>query len=94
MNLNGKTRNDLCKDLGFRYTTVTGWLAGQKYPRIDKIEMMASYFGITKADLVERRDYSTAPKDPMDVEIVERLGQMTQEQKKAFLDMLRSFEQK
>lgn len=94
MNLNGKTRNDLCNDLGFRYTTVTGWLTGQKYPRIDKIEMMANYFGITKANLVEQRDYATAPRDSLEVEIVERLGKMTQDQKKAFLEMLRSFEQK
>lgn len=55
MNLNNKTRNDLCRDLGFKYTTLTGWLTAEKYPRIDKIEMMANYFGITKADLVEER---------------------------------------
>ena len=55
MNINNKTRNDLCHDLGFKYTTLTGWLTAEKYPRIDKIEMMANYFGITKADLVEER---------------------------------------
>ena len=55
MNLNNKTRNDLCHDLGFKYTTLTGWLTAEKYPRIDQIEMMANYFGITKADLVEER---------------------------------------
>ncbi len=55
MNINNKTRNDLCRDLGFKYTTLTGWLTAEKYPRIDKIEMMANYFGITKADLVEER---------------------------------------
>lgn len=53
MELNGKTRLDLCNDLGFKYTTLTDWLNGNTYPRIDKIEMLANYFGITKADLVE-----------------------------------------
>ena len=56
MNINGKTRNDLCRDLEFKYTTVTGWLTGEKYPRIDKIELMANYFGVSKSDLVEKRD--------------------------------------
>ena len=37
MNLNNKTRNDLCHDLGFKYTTLTGWLTAEKYPRIDKV---------------------------------------------------------
>lgn len=47
-------RKDLCEALGFKYSTVTDWLNAEKYPRIDKIEMMANYFRISKADLVER----------------------------------------
>ena len=31
----------------------TDWVKGNSYPRIDKIELMANYFGISKADLVE-----------------------------------------
>ena len=55
MSLHNKTRNDICKDLGIKYTTLTGWITAEKYPRIDKIEMLANYFGISKADLVEKR---------------------------------------
>lgn len=49
----GIDRNKLCADLDFKYTTVTGWLNAEKYPRIDKIEILAHYFGIKKSDLVE-----------------------------------------
>lgn len=49
----GKTRLQVCEDLGFKYTTFTDWVNGNTYPRIDKIEMMANYFGVSKADLVE-----------------------------------------
>lgn len=48
-----KSRNDMCEALGVKYTTFTDWVKGNSYPRIDKIELMANYFGITKADLVE-----------------------------------------
>ncbi len=48
-----KTRKDMCAALGVKYTTFTDWVKGNSYPRIDKIELMANYFGITKADLVE-----------------------------------------
>jgi transcriptional regulator with XRE-family HTH domain len=58
MESNGKTRIDVCHDLGFAYSTFTDWLNAKKYPRIDKIEMMANYFHISKSDLVE--DRSTA----------------------------------
>lgn len=61
LDLNGKERNDLCRDLGFKYTTVSNWLQGVKYPRIDKIEIMARYFGVSKADLVEKRTENSPP---------------------------------
>ena len=48
-----KTRQDMCNALGVKYTTFTDWVKGNSYPRIDKIELMANYFGISKADLVE-----------------------------------------
>lgn len=53
METHGKDRNDVCKDLGFKYTTFTDWINAKTYPRIDKIEMMSNYFGVSKADLVE-----------------------------------------
>lgn len=56
MDLNNKERRDVCRDLGIRYTTLTDWIKGNTYPRIDKIELLAHYFNITKADLVEERN--------------------------------------
>lgn len=49
----GKERQDMCEALGVKYTTFTDWVKGNSYPRIDKIELMANYFGISKSDLVE-----------------------------------------
>ena len=54
-----KTRQEMCDALGVKYTTFTDWVKGNSYPRIDKIELMANYFGITKADLVE--DHNDMP---------------------------------
>lgn len=51
----GKDRQELAEIWGFPYSTVTEWINGRKYPRIDKIETIANYFGITKADLIEER---------------------------------------
>lgn len=53
MDLNNKTRQEMCDALGVKYSTFTDWVNGNTYPRIDKIEMMANYFGIKKSDLVE-----------------------------------------
>jgi len=56
MKLNDKSRNDICKDLGFKYTTFTDWYKGKIYPSIDKIELLANYFNIKKSDLIENKN--------------------------------------
>lgn len=51
--LSGKDRRELAEIWGFPYSTVSEWVNGRKYPRIDRIEIMADYFGILKSDLIE-----------------------------------------
>lgn len=51
--LSGKDRKELAEIWGFPYSTVSEWVNGRKYPRIDRIEIMADYFGILKSDLIE-----------------------------------------
>lgn len=55
MDLNKKTRKDVCEALGFSYYTFSDWVNGKKYPRMDKVEMLANYFGILKSDLIEQK---------------------------------------
>lgn len=49
----GVTATEMCKELGFKAATFSDWTHARTYPRIDKIEIMANYFGILKSDLVE-----------------------------------------
>ena len=53
MKRKGVTNQQLCDDLGFKYTTFMDWIKAVTYPRIGKIEAMADYFGILKSDLIE-----------------------------------------
>lgn len=53
MNKRGVDRMQVCSSLGFVYSTFADWCNAVKYPRIDKIEMLANYFGIEKSDLIE-----------------------------------------
>lgn len=55
MKVNEKTRRDVCQALGFSYYTFSDWCNGKKYPRMDKVELLADYFGILKSDLIEER---------------------------------------
>jgi transcriptional regulator with XRE-family HTH domain len=62
MELNGKSRREVCAALGYSYFTFSDWVNGKKMPRMDKVEQLANYFGILKSDLIEDKK-ETAPKD-------------------------------
>lgn len=49
------TAKEMSKALHFPYTTLLSWLNAENYPRIDKIEIMADYFGVKKSDLIEEK---------------------------------------
>lgn len=50
-----KSRNDLVRDLGFKYSTVRDWEKGITIPRMDKVEVLARYFGCNNSDLIEEK---------------------------------------
>lgn len=49
----GKTQSDLCRDLGLSKATVSSWFNGTRTPRMPKIDMLCSYLGCTRADIME-----------------------------------------
>ena len=53
MNEQNKSRREVSEALGVSYYTFSDWVNGKKYPRMDKVEKLANYFGILKSDLIE-----------------------------------------
>lgn len=55
MELHRIERREFAQAIGVPYSSLTDWINGNTYPRIDKIQKMADYFHIEKSDLVEPR---------------------------------------
>lgn len=53
MESKGKNQKELAEIVGVSAPTMNDWIQGKKFPRIDKIEILAKYFGILKSDLIE-----------------------------------------
>ena len=49
----GKSQREMADIVGVSSSTFNEWMKAKKYPRIDKIEFMANYFGVLKSDLIE-----------------------------------------
>lgn len=47
---------DLAAALSVPFSTVSDWVHGRKYPRMDKVQAIADYFDILKSDLTEDRN--------------------------------------
>lgn len=55
MSINNVSQSEVCRLLKIPMPTFSDWVNAKTYPRIDKIELMANYFGISKSDLVEEK---------------------------------------
>ena len=53
VNRSGKDQKVIAEIVGVAPSTFNEWMKGKKYPRIDKVEILANYFGILKSDLIE-----------------------------------------
>jgi len=105
MELKGKTRREICAELGLNYYTFSDWANGKKYPRIDKVELLADYFGIQKSDLIEEKMTPEKEKDNEAMvsiivrmrkdkdflSVVEELNSLDSEKIKAVREMLKAF---
>lgn len=59
MEREGLTQKELSDVVGVSAPTFSDWINGKIYPRIDKIERLADYFGVLKSDLIEQKEPST-----------------------------------
>ena len=96
MLINKKDRKDISNALGISYFTVSDWVNGKKYPRMDKVELLANYFGITKSDLIEEQsaEIKNSPDEPKLTEgeqmLLELFRQIPEDAQKMYLEVLRA----
>jgi transcriptional regulator with XRE-family HTH domain len=95
MERKGVSRQDLSKVLGVSYFTISDWVNGKKYPRMDKVELLADYFGVLKSDLIEDKGTNkTLPQEQELTEgeelLLELFRQIPDDAQKMYLEVLRA----
>lgn len=75
MALNSKNQTDLMNDLGLSSSTLSNWCTGLKLPRMDKVQMLADYFGVNKSDLLEEKKLLDSPaRCPVRINVLGRVA--------------------
>ena len=59
----GRSQKEIAEVVGVAASTFNDWCKAKKYPRIDKIEILANFFGIQKSDLIEEKMTDEKEKD-------------------------------
>lgn len=89
----GKTQKELSEIVGVATSTFNDWMKGKKYPRIDKIEILANHFGILKSNLIEDRDQKSSPEEPTLTEgekmVLELFRKIPEDRQTEALELLR-----
>lgn len=63
MGVSGKNQKELAEVAGVSAPTFNEWINAKKFPRIDKIQKLADFFGIMKSDLIEEKLTEEKKKD-------------------------------
>lgn len=65
MEIRAIKQTDIANLLRVSKSTVSSWCNAQKMPRMDKIEILANFFGVLKSDLIEEKP-TPASEDGLD----------------------------
>lgn len=84
----GKSQKDICDAMGMASSTFNDWMLAKNYPRIDMIERLARYFGITKSDLIEERTPTRTARTSQDDEMADVVLKMNTDED--FFKMVRA----
>lgn len=91
----GKDQKEMAEIVGVAPSTFNEWMKAKKYPRMDKIEMLANFFGILKSDLIEEAtENGYSPSEPQLSEgekmMLDLFRRIPEDRQAAALELLRA----
>ena len=91
----GRDQKEVAEVVGVAPSTFNEWMRAKKYPRIDKIEILANYFGILKSDLIEAvSEDGYSPSEPQLTEgekmLLDLFNRVPKDKQQLVLQMIRA----
>jgi repressor LexA len=88
MKKHGLNQKELAEIAKVSPPTVSYWLQAKKYPKIDRIEVMAAYFGCLKSDLIEEKTEEQRKIEELDRDLTKLLTSLSLSEKRRVLDFI------
>ena len=90
MALKGKNQSDIVKALNFKQSTVSDWLNGKKYPRMDKVRMLANYLNVDIIELVDNQSNDSITFTNTEKALIKNYRQLNEQNQQAVTTMINS----
>ena len=84
------TQKEVAKAVGVSAGTFCDWVRGRAYPRMDKVQLLAEYFGISKSDLVEDFNVIKESVSNEDQKVLDLFHKVPKEKRELVLSMIRA----
>ena len=90
MNLNNKTQKEVAAAVKVTSGTFCDWMKERYYPRGDKLQALADYFGIHISDLVDDSPFTKECISEEDQAILDLFHEVPEEKRELVLSMIRA----
>lgn len=88
--LSGKRQVEVANAVGVSTGTITDWKKGRSYPRMDKIQLLAEFFGIQKSDLVEDVNIAKETVSNEDQKVLDLFHKVPKERREFVLSLIQT----
>lgn len=88
----GISQKELADYMGVSTTAVSRWLSGQKMPRVNKIERLCEFFGVTQTELMSEQGlYKFPALSELELRTIENFRKLTAENQQVIAEVVTAF---
>ena len=85
-----RTQKEIAAYIGVSTGTFCDWMKGRAYPRMDKVQLLANYFGINKSELVEDVYFARDSITEKEQELFDLFHKVPEDKREFVLSLIRS----
>lgn len=90
LNNSGKKQTEVAVYVGVSSGTVSDWKFGRAYPRMDKVQLIAEFFGVQTSDLVNDINIVKESITNKEQEVFDLFHKIPEEKREIILSMIRA----
>lgn len=90
LEVSGKTKGEVAKTIGVSTGNFADWLAGRSYPRMDKVQRLAEFFGVQMSNLVDDVNFAKESVSEKDQKVLDLFHEVPLNRRDAAIEMIES----